>query len=352
MEHPRIGVDLRQVAATGIGDEYDHDIAGAAIACDGQRRVHGGSARAADQQTLVARDAPRGEEGVGVAHLDNPIDDGRIEGGRPEVLADSFGEIRTTGATGVHGTRRVGPDDLHVAILRLQEPPDTGNRPAGADARAEVSHAAVRLLPNLRTGGLLVRERVRGIRILVGPERARRLAHQSLGRRVVRARVFGRDGGRAHHHLGSIRAQQRDLLVTHLVAHHEDAAVAALRRHDRESRAGVPRGRLDDRAARLQESVALGRVDHRDRDAILDTAARIRRFELGDERALHAVRSRDSRQAYERGATDEMENRIGGVDRRHVGHERDATSGRAGDRANASFPCSPAGPLAPVKRNA
>ena len=38
----------------------------------------------------------------------------------------------------------------------------------------------------------------------------------------------------------------------------------------------------------LQQPVALGRVDHRDRDAVLDAAAGIRRLELGDERAAHA----------------------------------------------------------------
>ena len=49
--------------------------------------------------------------------------------------------------------------------------------------------------------------------------------------------------------------------------------------------AGVARRRLDDRAARLQQTVALGRVDHGDRRPVLHAAAGVRRLELGHDLA-------------------------------------------------------------------
>src|SRR5205085_10706979 len=65
-----------------------------------------------------------------------------------------------------------------------------------------------------------------------------------------------------------------------LVGHHEDAAVALDGGADREPDAGVAGGRLDDRAARLQLPFALGRLDHRQPDAVLDRAAGVQVLEL------------------------------------------------------------------------
>ena len=56
--------------------------------------------------------------------------------------------------------------------------------------------------------------------------------------------------------------------------------------------------------------------------AVLDAAARIRRLELGDERALHTLGAAHARQTDERGSADEVEDRVGRVDRRQrVGHD-------------------------------
>ncbi len=60
-------------------------------------------------------------------------------------------------------------------------------------------------------------------------------------------------------------------------------AVALGRRHERERDAGVAAGRLDDRAAGRQQAAALGVLDHGDRDAVLDAAARVARLELGQQ---------------------------------------------------------------------
>ena len=188
----------------------------------------------------------------------------------------------------------------------------------------EVRDATARLLPDLGAGRLLVRERVGGVGVLIGTERARRLAHEPLGGRVVRARIFGRHRGRAHDDLGAVRAQQRDLLVAHLVAHHEDAAVAALRGDDREPGAGVARRRLDDRAAGQQQTVAFGGVDHRDRDPVLHAAARIDRLDLGQQRALQVLGLAQPAQPNERRVADEIEDRVGELHRTGLARGRTA----------------------------
>jgi hypothetical protein len=88
------------------------------------------------------------------------------------------------------------------------------------------------------------------------------------------------DRGRRDHDLRAVGAQHRDLLLAHLVRHDEDTAVALARRGDGEADAGVAGGRLDDRSARLQLPVALGLLDHREPDPVLDRAARVEELEL------------------------------------------------------------------------
>ena len=136
---------------------------------------------------------------------------------------------------------------------------------------------------------LLVRLRVGRVGVLVGTERARDLADEPLGRRVVDSRVLGRDRHRAHHDLGAVGPQERDLLGRDLVGHHEHALVAALRGDDGEPDTGVARRGLDDGAAGLQQAVALGGVDHRDRRTVFDAAAWVRRLELHGERRDEAL---------------------------------------------------------------
>ncbi len=122
----------------------------------------------------------------------------------------------------------------------------------------------------------------------------------ALGRVVV-------DRGRRDHDLGAVRAQHRDLLLAHLVRHHEDAAVALARRRDREPDAGVAGGRLDDRAAGLQLPLALGRLDHREPDPVLHRAARIQVLELGEDPC--AARWRQLLEPHDRRRADQVEQR-------------------------------------------
>jgi hypothetical protein len=129
-----------------------------------------------------------------------------------------------------------------------------------------------------------VRHRVGHVRVLVRLEPARNLFGQPGRDRVVALGRIRLDGGGADHDLRAVRAQHRDLLLAHLVRHHEDAAVALERRGDCQADTGVPRRRLDDRPAGLEQPVALGRLDHGHADPVLHRPARIQILELGEQR--------------------------------------------------------------------
>ncbi len=164
------------------------------------------------------------------------------------------------------------------------------------------------LLPQLRAGALVVRERVVRVGVLVRAPRARGVGDLLARHRVVRARILGRDGGRADQHLGAVRAKDVDLLGADLVGHREDALVAPLSGHDREPDTGVAAGRLHDGAARPELSLALGGFDHDLRDPVLHRAARIDVFELGVDGAGDALG--DLREPDQRRVADQLRKRF------------------------------------------
>ena len=195
-----------------------------------------------------------------------------------------------------------------AGVLLLQVLRDAADRAAGTGAGDEVRHRAVGVAPDLRSRRRVVRVGIGGIRVLVGSKRAGRLAGQSFGGRVVRIGVLGRDGRRTDDHLGAVGLEEPDLLGGHLVAHHEDAPVAALGRDDGEADAGVAAGRLDDDAAGLQQSVALGGVDHGERRAVLRTPAGIHRLQLHQD--FDAVGRRQSIESHEGCLANEVQQRV------------------------------------------
>ena len=197
-----------------------------------------------------------------------------------------------------------------VALLEVA--PGAGDRPAGADAGHEVGDAPAGLPPQLGAGRQVVRLRVGVVEVLVGLEGAGDLLRQPVGHAVVGLRRLRRDGGRRDDDLGAVGAQQVDLLLGHLVRHDRDDAVALQARGDGQARAGVARRRLDDRAAGLELPVALGGLDERHGDAVLDRSARVERLDLGDD--LRGQAGAKARQPDERRVADGVEDRVPDVD--------------------------------------
>ena len=126
------------------------------------------------------------------------------------------------------------------------------------------------------------------------------------------------------HDLGAVGPEQCLLLDRLLVRHHEDAAIALERGGDGQAVAGVARGRLDDRPAGLEQAGPLGRLDHREADAVLDRAARVEHLELREEERLPVLGPEVAGHppdADERRVPDEVEDGLG---EGHPGEYREA----------------------------
>ena len=83
----------------------------------------------------------------------------------------------------------------------------------------------------------------------------------------------------------------------------------------------LPRRRLDDRAARLEQAGPLGGLDHRQPDAVLDRAAGVEHLELGEQQRLPLERTEvadDARDPDEGRVADEVEDGLGVLHRGRV----------------------------------
>jgi hypothetical protein len=172
--------------------------------------------------------------------------------------------------------RRLDGDDRDPLHLLAQDLADAGDRPAGADAGDE-GVDVLELLQQLLRRGLAVDLRVGGIVELLRHEVVRMFFDQlfRFAHRGMHALAVGRQ-----HQLGAVGHQQAAPLDAHRIRHGEHKAIALHGGDQRQPDAGVAAGRLDDRGAGLQPSVALGGFDHAQTDAILHAAARVHVLEL------------------------------------------------------------------------
>ena len=139
----------------------------------------------------------------------------------------------------------------------------------------------------------LVRERIGRIAELIDVKRARNFRRQSRGDILI---IFRMPAGHVASRQANFRAERADVgdfLLRHLVGNDEDDAITLRAGDEGEAEAGVARGRLDDRAAGLQLPIALRRLDHRERDAVLDRAGRILVLQLHEKLARTGIHPRD-----------------------------------------------------------
>jgi hypothetical protein len=82
------------------------------------------------------------------------------------------------------------------------------------------------------------------------------------------------------HHLCTHRFQVKDLLLAHLVGHHDQKAIAFLRGDQGEAEAGVAGGGFDEEPAGRNLPLPLRGLDHGERDAVLDRSAGVVVFQF------------------------------------------------------------------------
>lgn len=117
------------------------------------------------------------------------------------------------------------------------------------------------------------------------------------------------------------RDQHVHFLLGHLLGQRDDHAVSEHGGGERHADASVSAGRLNQHISLLDPSALLGVEDHALADAILDTAAGVEVFALGQHLALDALALRDRIEAHQRRVADEVQNRLTDLRRtgqRHV----------------------------------
>ena len=165
--------------------------------------------------------------------------------------------------------------------------------------------ASFGLPPDLRAGADLVRERVRGVGVLVHVGVAvglRRRAPPRFADRAVRAleRIREHDGG-------AERPDDSLSLRRDLVGHAELDGMAADGADERERDAGVAACCVEHDPAAAEPTLLLGRDDHPQGRPILDAAAGVRGLELCPELATESPA--DAAQRNQGRVADALENR-------------------------------------------
>ncbi|MNZ71720.1 hypothetical protein D3C78_900860 [compost metagenome] len=91
------------------------------------------------------------------------------------------------------------------------------------------------------------------------------------------------------HDLRTQRPQMEDFFAAHFVGHHQNQGIAFLRGNQRQPEPGISGGGFNNGTARCEQPFALGFIDHRQRHAVFDGAARILVFEFQKERARTGI---------------------------------------------------------------
>ena len=167
--------------------------------------------------------------------------------------------------------------DLELGPARPEHLADRRDVPAGADAGEDVVQALGEVACDFLGRRPLVDLEVRRVVELHRQPRVGGFGHDLAGLRdgalhaeLARRQLEGRAVG--GHQLASLDGEG--------LGHDEDQLVALDGGDEGEPDAGVARSRLDDDAARLEDAALLRVFDHRQRDAVLDRAARVLTFEL------------------------------------------------------------------------
>ena len=209
--------------------------------------------------------------------------------------------------------RGLDRDDPDGGILLLEIGADARDRAARADAGDKDIDFSVRVRPDLRTGRRLVDGGVGRVDELAGDKGLGQFFRQFLGLGDGALHALGAFG---ENQLGTVGAHELTPLDAHRLGHDDDDAIAPRRRNRGKTDSGVAGGGLDDDGIGIEQSPALGVVDHRLGDAVLDRAGGVEIFKLGQQTRLQLLFLFDMRQLQQRGLSDQL---IGGCkNNRHV----------------------------------
>ena len=198
---------------------------------------------------------------------------------------------------------RLNGNDLDIRVLGFQILAHAGNRTARADTCHEDIHLAVRVVPDLHAGGLLVNCRVCGVGELGRDEAVRDLSREllRLGDGTLHALcALGED------ELSTVSLHEIAALHAHGLGHGNDKPIAAGCGNCRQTDAGIAGGRLNDNAALLEQTLRLCVLDHCLGDPVLDRTGGIEILQLAKHGRAELMGLFESLQFEQRGIADEV----------------------------------------------
>ena len=222
--------------------------------------------------------------------------------------------MRAGDASAQHrGRGRLHGNDADLGILRLQILAHARDGPAGPHTGDKQIDRAIRILPDLRTGGLTVCGGVGGVAELI----------RNKGMRNLLCQFFGFGDGALHaggavgeNQLRTVGLHQLPAFQTHGLGHDDDHAVTTGRAHGGKTDACVAGGGFNDHGFLFQESFRFRVVDHGQGHAVLGGTGGVEILQLGQDPGFETLRLLQMGQFQQRSFTDQLIN--GRKDCRHV----------------------------------
>ena len=277
LAHPVVVEHFGQVFIAAVAGEGHHPLRTALRPAVAQRGAEQGAGGRAGQHALNLQQLARGVERFAVADAIRgmyPLQPGQR---RDKIFADPFDQpgSRFAVASGIDligkdGTRRIGENKFRFRRVLSKPGLKPTQRAAGADADDDGVDVALQLLIKLRRSGGGMGQRIGVVIKLVDIKGARRFIGKAAGIILVVGRVAFIDVGAGEQHRRAQRPQVKDFLAAHFVRHHQDQAVIFLRRNQRQTEAGIAGGGFDNRSPGRQFSLALGFINHRQRNPIFN----------------------------------------------------------------------------------
>src|SRR5262245_46910604 len=229
------------------------------------------------------------------------VDQRALEIAGDPPLADAFGDRGAFGhqlARRVpavkRGTMGVGNADHHIAVAFLERIRHAAKGSAGTGGADKTADPAIRLVPDLGAGGLVMAATVGDVVELVGPDGAGgKLGIEPLGKAggIFHIVVGVPIGHRRHLDQLSAEKAQRILLLLALGLRDDDHRLEAHGvGHHGEANAGVAGGAFDNGAAGTQRSLADRVLDDEEGGAVLHRLAGIHELGLAQDGAAGRLR--------------------------------------------------------------
>ncbi len=258
------------------------------VPCGMQHSTAGGS----DKDRFCACQVLHANVGLDVRHAHDFIEHFVAQESRYEACAKSRNVVAASVLAAQHGTRaRLDANDADAAFAQHRSAAGGGS--ARADRDDDGAHRTIGILPDLMRGGLSVNLRVGAVAEGLQADCSLRFADQFFGVRHCATHAIG---GLCQHQFSTERTQQSWPQHRRIFRHRQDDAVAAATAHHGDCQAKIAAGAFDDGASWFEGAMQFGVLDHAESGAILIAAARIERFELGDEAG---TRGRQSVQFYQ-----------------------------------------------------